>query len=527
MKRLIALCSTLCLGILIVLTSCGSGNGLPNIEGSLNVQIFKTDLSVVAKYVDTDDHDLYDGKVKSYISLSSTGDEAKEISRKDVTISKPATQEKNLEGTKLDFSNLTADTKYVLKLVISSEGKQKTLSTKEVTTLNSGTSAEDPIIIDSLDMLLGMSKTKDAFYKLTTDIDCGGSLTSIFNSSSMFSGTLDGDNHKIYNFKMESNQYSGLFGYMSGATVKNLVIEDVNYDNTRSNTYLGALAGYAKHCSISNVQVKSLTFKHSGQTSTFAYVGGLVGLAENCSISNCSVDDANITIPSARLKMYVGGFIGENKNSEIKDCSVVGTVETTIAYTSNEDGCLYVGGFSGINDSGRGILNCYSKVNVKVSDPETTSNTGFKTFKLCVGGFNGGNLKDASKFENCASIGDIDVTILHAYFAYVGGFTGYVDDQNIATYDNCIYVPKEFGVKAKFAVTPTEEDKKVEQQASISLAAGKDERNSKRVHIIVYRDALEIENEHEKLEKPLYVIDQNLSEFSETIRNVINSEIEA
>ena len=45
-------------------------------------------------------------------------------------------------------------------------------------------------LIDSLDMLLGMNKTKDAYYKLTKDIDCGGSISSIFNSSSTFSGSF-------------------------------------------------------------------------------------------------------------------------------------------------------------------------------------------------------------------------------------------------------------------------------------------------------------------------------------------------
>ena len=51
--------------------------------------------------------------------------------------------------------------------MISSKGKQKTLATRELNTLSTGESADDPILIDSLDMLLGMNKTKDAYYKLT------------------------------------------------------------------------------------------------------------------------------------------------------------------------------------------------------------------------------------------------------------------------------------------------------------------------------------------------------------------------
>ncbi|MDE6661347.1 MAG: hypothetical protein K2J93_05960 [Anaeroplasmataceae bacterium] len=535
MKRLIALCSTLCLGLLIVLTSCNSKDTLPNIMGSLDIRAFKTDLSVTAKFTDSEEHDLYNDKVKSYISVNSTGEEVKELSRKEVTISKPSTAETTLIGSKLEFSSLTADTTYSVKLIISSKGVQKTLTTKEVTTLSTGESEDDPILVDSLDMLLGMNKTKDAYYKLTTDIDCGGSISSIFNSTSTFAGTFDGDGHKIYNYKMDSNQYTGLFGYMSGATVKNLVLEDVSYEATRSNTYLGALAGLAKHCKISNVTVKNLNFKHSGQTTTYSYVGGLIGQADSCEINNCTVEEASIEIPSARLKMYVGGFVGENKKSNITDCHVIGIVNAKIYYTSNADGCLYLGGFSGINDSSSGIINCYSKVNITVTENDGTPGSGRTTFKLYVGGFNGGNRKDASRFNNCASIGDIDVSVKSAYFVYVGGFAGYTDSQNIALYDACIYVPKENGVKLTLAEPPKasedtkddeenkdKEEPKIEQVAFVSMAVGKiDPKNENTVHVIVYRDLLEITNEHEKVTKNSYIVSQDLTSFSEAIRNVI------
>lgn len=524
MKRLIALCSTLCLGILIVLTGCNKKDNLPNIEGSLEIRIFKTDLSVTAKFTDSDNHDLYNDNVKSYITVSSTGEEAKEISRKDVTITKPSTAETNLSGNKLDFSNLTADTLYSVKLIISSKGNQKTLATKEVTTLSTGESEEDPILVDSLDMLLGMNKTKDAYYKLTTDIDCGGSISSIFNSSSTFAGTFDGDGHKIYNLKFDSNQYTGLFGYMVGATVKNLTIEAPVYSASRGNTYLGALAGYAKHCKISNVTIVNPDFTHSGQTTTYGYIGGLVGQAENSTIENCAVLDLKLNIKDARLKMYVGGFIGENKNSKITDCYVTGKVAANITYTSNEDGCLYLGGFSGVNDSSLGILNCYSKVNVEVTEPESVSNEGRKTFRLCVGGFNGGNIHYASRFDNCASIGDLKITIMHAWFAYVGGFAGYTDNQNISLYDNCVYVPVETGVVAKFAKLPDNaaEDAKIDQKAYISLTVGIiGVKNIDTIHAIAYRDVIEITNSHENLTHTPYRISQDLTAFNQTIRDVI------
>lgn len=527
MKRLIALCSVLCLGLLIILTGC-KGDTLPSIEGSLQVTIFKTALTIKASYVDTDEHDMYNGTVKSYVILSTTGEEAKEISRKDITIEKPSGDDipLNLTATALDFTGLTADTTYIAKLLISSKGQQKTLATREIKTLSAGESEDDPILIDSLDMLLGMNKTKDAYYKLTKDIDCGGSISSIFNSSSTFSGTLDGDGHRIFNFSMESNQYTGLFGYMSGATIKNLVLEDVSYSATRSNTSLGALAGYAKRCVIENVFVNRLTLSHSGQSSSSAYIGGLVGQAINCTITNCSVKELKFNAPLVRLKMYVGGLVGENKNSLIEDCSVEGTMEAICSYTSNKDGCLYMGGFSGVNDSNQGIKNSYAKVDLTVTEASNTlSSSGRETFKLCVGGFNGGNINDASRVERCVALGDISVTVESAYFAYIGGFAGFTDNQNISTYNFCMYVPKETGLTLKFTEAPKEEEedkKEIMQQAWYSLGIGKiGDKNGASIHTMVYEEIIEITNEHEKVTKTPWSLSKDLEAFSEEIRDLI------
>ncbi len=524
MKRLITLTSTLLLGVILLLTGCSNKNKLPNVEGTLDIQIFKTDIVVTPKFKDTTEHDLYNDLVKSYVTVSSTGEDAKEISRKDVTVSKPSIAEENLTGNKLEFSSLTSDTLYTVKLIISSNGTQKTLATKDITTLSTGETAEDPILVDSLDMLLGMNKTKDAYYKLTTDIDCGGSLSSIFNSSSSFQGTFDGDGHKIYNLTYDSNQYTGLFGYMANATVKNLVIEAPEYSSSRGNTYLGALAGYAKNCIISNVTVLNSKFTHSGQTSSYGYIGGLIGQADNSVIDNCVVENIELTINEARLKMYVGGLVGENKNSKITDSYVTGSLSAKISYTSNSDGCLYLGGFSGVNDSAKGILDSYAKVDIKITEPESVTNDGKKTFKLCVGGFNGGNIHNSSKVEQCASYGDIDVSAVHTYFAYIGGFVGFTDNQNISSYKKCIYVPKENGINVKFTKLDesAKEDEKIEQKAYYSLGVGIiGTKSTDTIDVIAYNEKIVVENEHDGVVLNVCTISQDLTKYNQKIKDLI------
>lgn len=530
MKRWIALCSSLMLGlILIILVSCGGNTTLPNVEGNMDVTIFKTALKVATKFIDSEEHDLYNDKVKSYVALSSTGEDAQELYRKEVTISKPAAIDgvipTILSGAALDFTSLTADTKYVLKLVLSAGGEKKTLATKEIVTLNNGESEDDPILIDSLDMLLGMNKSKDAYYKLTADIDCGGSLSSIFNSSTYFSGTLDGDGHKIYNFKFDSNNYTGLFGYMTGATVKNLVLENVSYDARRSNTYLGALAGYAKRCSISNVTVNNVVFSHSGHTTTSAYVGALIGSAVGCTITDCTAKDVSITIPEGQKQIYVGGFIGENDNSKITNCSVEGKMNVTIKYTGNDNGCLYLGGFSGLNNSTQGIIDCYAMMDITVKETkDSTAPSGVKTHKACIGGFNGGNINDGARFENCAIIGDITVSVELSYFVYVGGFTAFTDNKNISILENCVYVPKDSGIDVTFMPAPTKEGEKLEQQAYVSMTIGKigEQTQDMLSNVIAYRRALKITNEHEKMTETSAKISTDLSQFSEKIQDVIS-----
>ncbi len=548
MKRLVMLCSILCLGFFILLTGCTDPNNLPAIEGTMSTVIYKTAISVNTSFTDTNEHDLYHDMVKVFVSLSSTGDEAKEISRKDVLIVKPTVGEdgsisKEMSGQKLEFSNLTADTKYVLKLVITASGSQKTLNTREVTTINNGESEDDPILIDSLDLLLGMNKDKKAYYKLTADIDCGGTLSSIFNSSSYFSGKLDGDGHKIYNMTFDSNNYTGLFGYMQGATVKNLVIEDATYNASRSETYLGALAGYAKNCTIQNVTVNRVDFSHSGQSTRNSYLGGLVGKAEDSTIENCVVNDLSLKIIRGQLRIYVGGFIGINENTKITNCHVNGTMDTTIVYTNpssseeNNGGCFYLGGFCGVNDSNLGIHSSYSKVNITVKE-DSVNNSGTKKHKTYVGGFAGGNIHDGSKFIDCAAIGEINVKAENMYTFYFGGFAGYTDDQNISRFENCIYVPTGTGVTIDLMPKKEEkestgdstdkeedeeEDKGIAQTAYVSLAIGRIGEKSRQtiINVIVYRDVITINNEHEKTNKTLYTVSTDISLFSQAIQTVI------
>ena len=123
---------------------------------------------------------------------------------------------------------------------------------QEISALGDGTQ-ENPFLISDKDGLVNITNDLCAYYKLTDDIDLAGkAFTPIGTSASPFKGVLDGEGHEIKNLTVNgTGNYTGLFGYLSGAVVKNLTLTGVNVTGTGSYKYTGALAGYANGGSIS------------------------------------------------------------------------------------------------------------------------------------------------------------------------------------------------------------------------------------------------------------------------------------
>lgn len=554
MKKLLGFISALCVGMVMLLSGCKDKEvQLPNIEGNMEITAFKTYLSFATTYVDSADHDLYYGNVKVSIILSTKEeDEVTEVNRKEVTIDVPKADKNeenpeidvNMKGNKVEFSSLKENTEYTAKLIISSKGSQKTLDTKTASTISNGETADDPISITSVDLLLGMNKSRDAYYRLDADIDCNGEqLSSIFSSSSPFIGHFDGNNHTISNFKLYPNTNTGLFGYLDGAEIKNLKISKVSYDQSRTDTYLGALAGYAKKSTIQNIKVDDVSIKHSGTSSRSAWIGGLVGMCDSSTITDCEIAKLDLNIPKAQLRVYAGGFIGYSSNTEIKNCSVEGKLTTVTYYNSYDDGVNYIGGFVGVNDSIKGIENSYAKVDISITEPNNVTSSGYKTHKLNVGGFMGGNIMNMSIVRNCAAIGQIDVAAKYSYNVQVGGFAGILNDQNASLLENCLYYPTGEGLKVVLAVKKTEEEKPEEttpegqanetdtetetepektQVAYLSLSVGKLGKSSRLENVFVYQNLITIENQHaDTTIDNTVVVSTDISSFSQKIQEVI------
>ncbi|MGD0786219.1 MAG: GLUG motif-containing protein [Sedimentisphaerales bacterium] len=232
----------------------------------------------------------------------------------------------------------------------------------------SGTAA-DPYKIATKTHLLALAATTGDYGKcfiLTADVNMTAQVFSVAiiaaDGSLAFTGTFDGNGHKIVNFTINTNNYDhGLFGTITGGSVKNLGIENCSVIGY----YAGCLVGFNSSGTISNCY--STGSVSCGSSSASA--GNLVG--ENWgTISDCY---STGSVSGAASSYYIGGLVGRNEGT-VSTCYATGSVaggaemgglvgsnggNITNCYSASAvSGSQYLGGLVGINYST--ISNCYS-----------------------------------------------------------------------------------------------------------------------------------------------------------------------
>ena len=186
---------------------------------------------------------------------------------------------------------------------------------------------------------------------LEADIDFKGSAFSVTRVNNV---VLDGQGHKISNYKVEKNtQSAGLFCDAVTVTVRNLTLENANVkavNDGNGNAYAGALMGRTYGTIVvDNVHVMNPTIEGVNK------VGGLIGfIAENSiTATNCSVEGATVTTSYVEGESgQIGGFIGYLGSLYAQTCSFSNCyVENTVinAYMTREDRTIskFIGCFQG------------------------------------------------------------------------------------------------------------------------------------------------------------------------------------
>lgn len=182
---------------------------------------------------------------------------------------------------------------------------------------------------------------------LESDLDLEGiTYTPIGENGEPFKGTFDGKGHTIYNLEINTtNNYIGLFGYTSNATIKNVGIASGEITSTKG--YVGAIVGYA---------TETLTVENCYNKANITgtnHIGGIVGFVSGeVTIKNC------YNIGTIKGEDRVAGIIGtmNYKEGTIKNCYNVGTIEAT----KDEPVIGEIVAYVNIQEDGNiSIINCY------------------------------------------------------------------------------------------------------------------------------------------------------------------------
>lgn len=462
MNKIFKFCSFIfiMLGIFL-LSACATGAS--GIKGQLTYEAKRNELEVTAEF--EKNAKLEESGTSVSIKLY-TADES-------FKTSKTASVQDGIQA-QVSFTNLEQNTTYILKLFVSVGGYEEELDKIEAATKNEGDSEETAIEINTVDEFLNIKNDVSAYYKLNADLDLENEGTiSLFTSSSKFSGTFDGGNHTIKNYKLTSTEYAGLFGYTSNAVIKNLILENASIELTNSTKNFGAVAGRADQSTIENVKVNGCTVTNSSYSTSDVFVGGFIGRSDGSILNNCGIENVSLTLtavkPSSSNLSYIGLFAGHILGvSEFTSCSAIGQASVGLTGT----GMISVGGFAGVNDSARLLKSCYSMGTLAVTK------TGASNSKeLTVGGFIGKNITGQCNLEDCLAVTDITVlsnsaeetaaTTTLATTAYIGGFAGKVEISPLGI-SKCYYASKEAGLK--IICKAAEEENSDKFKASLTIA---------------------------------------------------------
>ena len=231
--------------------------------------------------------------------------------------------------------------------------------------------------------------SKNKTFSLLQDIDLEGAT---LKPIPIFAGTLNGNNHTIKNFKIDSSASGNETGFIrilnETGSIKNLTLDleiEVKNDNTSTGGFVGTNKGTISNC----------VFK--GTIKARHIVGGIAGENETDGKILNSKNEGHII-----GKIFSGGIVGFNKGtvSESNNSGIINDIK----FSSTDELTLSnIGGISGFNQN-------------KINDCENSGLVGQKQVGGFVGGISGSSI---GQITNCLNHGEIKGNI------NIGGIVGY------------------------------------------------------------------------------------------------------
>lgn len=327
------------------------------------------------------------------------------------------------------------------KFIVSQTGIKKAFGGGEGT-------VSAPYLIRNADDLIELSASiaKGEFvtshFIVTADIDMTGKtfMPIAKSSSRQFKGSFDGQNHTISKLTLRNTEEaaSGLFGYLYEATVKNVVLADVDFDSEY--VFTGGIAGHVRKSTVENCRVSGLVRAYKSGISVSAdsvipvtsgnagYSGGICGYVENSTLRNC-VFEGSATF----YGKFSAGVAGFTFNSTVENCGVAkgcpvnvyyhfggGVIGRAMGADNFVKGCFFEGNYTTVGYCAGGIVG--QLIGGKVEDCVFGSYAVLGSDKYFVGGIAGSCQPQADiVISNCASYG----TVKGAYsVAAIAGYSG-------------------------------------------------------------------------------------------------------
>ena len=218
-------------------------------------------------------------------------------------------------------------------------------------TLSIGTLEE---LADFADRCASDAYSKDLTVVLTADIDAAGTEMAI----PVFSGTFDGQGHRIYNLELTRSASSyGFFGQIQkGAVVRNLsLVGETAPEGTQSQ--VGGVAG------INYGRIENC--RYTGAVIGEDTVGGIVGRNEEGGVvADCT------TAGVVRGKEFTGGIAGQNAGTLLR-CANMAAVNTTL-----DEADIRAADLENLENTMYSILKSEDVTKGEVTENAITSDTG-------------------------------------------------------------------------------------------------------------------------------------------------------
>ena len=141
--------------------------------------------------------------------------------------------------------------------------------------------------ISTIDDLNLIRNNPGGKYVLTKDLDLSDveSWKPIGSKDAPFTGTFDGKGHRIHGLSISSGNTAGIFGYISHAAIRNIILVNPEIRLVEPTTYTG--------------------------------VGGIVGINSLSLIENCAVLDGEI-YADVVFESGAGGILGVNEDGIVR-----------------------------------------------------------------------------------------------------------------------------------------------------------------------------------------------------------------